>query len=116
MAILTTTCTSFTGNILYSDCFVILPEVLSDDPIKGDVPFLNQWAGIIFIGDLAGVTRCALAIIHIIGHTFAAAIFWDSGHLYHVLKGSAEFLQCFIEMILMAGRSFVCLLYAPVCV
>ena len=108
-----TTCTSLTGNILYSDCFVVLPEVESDTPIKGDVPFLNQWAGIPFIGDLAGVTRCALAVIHIIGHLFASIIFWNNDHLFHVMKGSTELLRGFIEMMPICGRIFVWLHDAP---
>lgn len=118
MTTLTTeTHTSFTGKILYSDCYVRIPRApgSSDDDtsIKGDVPFLNQWAGVLLIGSLAGVTRCALAVIHILGHTLAAVIFWNSGHLCHVIKGVAEFIRGAIEMIPIAGNIFVWLHDAP---
>lgn len=117
MCIFKTSCQSLTGQILYSDTYAIVPAAARDQDddtsVKFYRPFLNEWAGIPFIGNLAGVVRCALAIIHMIGHIFAALIFWDAGHLGHAFKGGTEFLRGTIEATPIAGRLFVWFYDAP---
>jgi len=110
MVFLRTECTSLTGKVLYSDCFRQHVGQLGG-PDKNTLPyqkpFLNRWASIPVIGSLAGITRMILAIIHIIGHLISAAIFRDRGHLFHAVKGCAEFLRGFFEAIPIAGNIFV---------
>lgn len=114
MAFVTTKTESITGKYLYSDTYAEIPKVLSDTWwVRYERSFLNACAAIPFIGPLAGAARCALAIIHIIGHLFAALIFWDSGHLVHALKGCAEWLRGGIEIMPVLGRLFVWLYDAP---
>lgn len=104
MAIIQTTCSSITGKFLYSDTYV---SRHFEEGIVEQIPLLNRVTAIPIVGHLGAGIRIALAIIHITGHTFAALIFLDSGHLCHVAKGGAELLRGIIEMIPLAGRIFV---------
>jgi|SRR3989344_2111183 len=111
MTILSTTCSSITGKILYSDVYRQEPKVEDSSetfPIKyvNETPTLNKWAMIPLVGSLAGISRMALAVIHMLGHTFAALIVWDKGHFCHVAKGAAEFLRGAIETIPIVGSFF----------
>ena len=67
---------------------------------------LNQGARMPVVGILAGIARMALAIIHTVGHLFAAAATLEKGHLYHALKGCCEFVRGMIEAIPIVGRVF----------
>lgn len=110
MVILKTTCeSSFTGKYLYSDTYAEIPgcRAPKGKPEITIMPTLNKGAAIPFFGHVAATGRIALAIIHIAGHTFAAIIFWDMGHLCHVAKGGAELLRGLIEITPIVGRIFV---------
>lgn len=109
MRVLFTTTGSITGNILYSDTYVqrTIPSEGTAPVTLSKKPFLNRLAVIPILGSAVGVFRVALAVVHIVGHLFAALIFWDSGHLKHVAKGSAEFLRGSIEAIPFVGNIFV---------
>jgi hypothetical protein len=48
----------------------------------------------------------ALAVIHSIGHLFAAILTLDKGHCYHAGKGGCEFLRGAIEATPFLGRRF----------
>ncbi len=54
-----------------------------------------------------GVTRIALAVFHIVSHTFAAVLYREHGHFYHVAKGGAELIRGIIETLPIIGRLFV---------
>ena len=111
--ILTTECTSVTGSFLYSDTYATSVRSGENIRVEKEIPFLTELAAIPVLGIVAGITRCALAIIHMIGHLFASIIFWNIGHLYHVVKGGAEMLRGGIEMIPIVGRVFVWYVDAP---
>lgn len=67
---------------------------------------LNKLSTVKIIGIAAGITRMALAVIHSIGHLFAALITFKKGHAWHAAKGACEFLRGFIEAIPFIGRRF----------
>jgi len=90
---------SYTGKYLYGDFVGDEDDDILTTP-------LNTCSKIPFIGIVAGITRAALGIIHVIGHVFAAAVTRDKGHLYHALKGSCEVLRGLIESIPVIGRIF----------
>lgn len=69
-------------------------------------PALNEFAMIPVVGIAAGIVRMAFAIIHIVGHLFAALFTLNKGHCFHAAKGGCEFLRGFIEAIPFAGRMF----------
>jgi hypothetical protein len=98
-----TGCESLTGKILYSDSYA---EKSYEEPIE-IMPLLNTCAAVPFLGIIVGVARIALAILHIIGHLLATAIFSDRGHLFHAAKGGAELLRGIIEALPIVGRLFV---------
>jgi hypothetical protein len=106
MAILKTNCGSLTGNLLYSDTYAKTKGLYDSGPSIYVMPTLNTLAAIPLLGPLAGILRVALAIIHMIGHTVAALIFWNTGHFCHVAKGGTELLRGVIEMIPIVGRLF----------
>lgn len=91
---------SWTGYYLYSDFLYRQDQQASVDST------LNKCARIPVIGILAGIARMALAIIHTIGHLFAAAFTLEKGHLYHALKGCCEFIRGMIEATPIVGRVF----------
>lgn len=90
---------SITGSYLYSDQ-VVCPTCVSGT--KG----LNALSQVPILGNIAGVYRCALAAIHILGHTIAAFVTLDSGHLKHVAKGFTELLRGIIDVIPVIGQIF----------
>lgn len=94
-----TTTQSLLGSWLYSDrrC---------DGEESEPHPFLNRWAQIPVLGRLAGLTRMALAIVHILGHLFCGLITWKKGHFSHALKGTCEFVKGWIELIPFVGYFF----------
>lgn len=102
MAFLRSECPSITGKWLYSDYYCGIHNHDSENKI----PFLNNWATYPVVGMAAGVARCGLAIIHTVGHLFAALITWNPDHLPHVVKGCAEFGRGIIESIPIIGRIF----------
>lgn len=102
MVFIPTTTKSFTGQLLYSDFYA---EFTEQDSVE-KISFLNRASTIPVVGIAAGVARCALAPIHIVGHLFAALIFWNKGHLAHVMKGAAEFGRGILEAIPLIGRIF----------
>lgn len=104
MTVFQTTCSSITGKVLYSDTYV--SRYFEEDTIE-DIPLLNRVTAIPVIGHLGALLRIVLSILHMIGHSLAAVIFRDSGHLAHVAKGGAELLRGIIEFIPIGGRIFV---------
>ncbi|MCE5316786.1 MAG: hypothetical protein LLG04_05420 [Parachlamydia sp.] len=96
-------CNSITGKFLYSDSY---REQWCCTTNVNDLPLLNSCSRILILGSLAGITRCALAIIHMVGHAFAALIFWNRGHFPHIAKGGAEFVRGMIEALPVIGRIF----------
>jgi hypothetical protein len=104
---LETKCKSYTGQIIYSDCYREERGTLASEGVVQQIPYLNQLAGVPFIGCLAGLTRMVISIIHCLGHLILAAIYRDKGHLYHAAKGAAEALRGLIEAIPLVGRIFV---------
>lgn len=94
-----TTTETWTGKLFYSDRIVY-------ENYFPNQSTLNELTTIIVIGIAAGIARMALAIIHSIGHLFAALITWNKGHLIHAAKGGCEFLRGFIEAIPFLGRVF----------
>lgn len=98
---------SCTGHALYSDQFHQEFDKSHELPTwAGRQPFLNKLSTYDVIGILAGLSRMALAIIHSIGHLFAALFTWNKGHCMHAAKGACEFLRGSIEAIPFLGRSF----------
>lgn len=77
---------------------------------KGNL--LAVGAQIPLIGSLAGITRMALAVIHSVGHLFAAGVRCEIGHLYHTLRGGCAFFQGLIESIPFFGRIFAIVHFA----
>lgn len=96
---------SWSGYLLYSD-----PSYREDGSVKTQ-PFLNKMATKNVIGIAAGIFRMALAIIHCVGHLFAALVTFNKGHLFHVGKGGCEFLKGFTEAIPYIGRAFANIYY-----
>ena len=95
---------SWTGQYFYSDA---IHHDYKKDPTSIIVePLLNKLAGMNVIGIAAGLSRMALAVIHSIGHLFAALLTFKMGHVVHVAKGACEFLRGFIEAIPFIGRKF----------
>jgi hypothetical protein len=103
MAFVPSNSNSITGKWLYSDYY---GANFDDQDCIEKTTFLNRRSTYPIIGIAAGVSRCALATIHIIGHLFAALIFRDQGHLAHAFKGCAEFCRGIIEAIPIVGRIF----------
>ena len=110
-----TTTKSLTGPFFYSDKTYVgeYEARLGNWDSVDQVPFywrfqspLNELSRIPVIGIAAGITRMALAVIHTIGHLFAALLTWNKGHCYHTAKGCCEFLRGFIESLPIAGRLF----------
>lgn len=104
---------SWTGDLFYSDKSFPRERVRNEDCDPHEVativihlPGLNDLSRVPVIGIAAGVTRMALAVIHTLGHTFAALVTFDKGHCYHAAKGACEFLRGSIEAIPFAGRAF----------
>ena len=109
---------SWTGKFLYSDCYnVRIPEGKYEGSEgipypedfsfhKPEIPFLNRFANVPVFGRLAGVCRVALAIIHSLGHLFAALCTQNKDHLKHAVKGGTELLRGMIEMIPVIGLLF----------
>lgn len=95
--------TSLTGPLFYSDR---KHEYYEYNTFSYPQSFLNSLSTIPVIGMLAGITRMVLAVIHTVGHLFAALITINKGHCYHALKGGCEFLRGFIEAIPLLGRKF----------
>jgi hypothetical protein len=109
-----TKCLSFTGYFIYSDTYAVVPsKQKTDAPTEMMIPVLNQWAAIPILGILAGITRVALAAIHILGHLLATLVYRNKGHLMHAAKGVAELLRGAIEAVPFLGRGFVWLFDAP---
>lgn len=96
-----TTTKSLTGNILYSDA-----HACDKQCEKSKMPILNTLAEVPIFGRLIAIARIALSIIHVIGHITAALVYWNICHLYHVIKGLAEFLRGLIEIIPLIGMIF----------
>lgn len=97
---------SWSGRFLYSDCSVGKPDYVTiDDKTEHDT-FLNKWSRIAFIGIFAGIARVAIAIIHTLGHLFAACFTRQKGHLFHAAKGASELLRGLLEAIPVGGRIF----------
>lgn len=104
--VIETTTESWTGKLFYSDR---IHYEVSDDLFeyqKPVQPLLNELAAVALVGIAAGIIRMALAVIHSLGHLFAALITWNKGHLIHAAKGGCEFLRGFIEAIPFVGRIF----------
>ncbi len=105
--LLNTNVGSYTGNILYSDhVWKANGHILQTSP-------LNSLARDIIIGRLAGIARIVLGIFHCLGHFFCAVgncLKGDGdrakGHLFHIIKGSAEILRGVIEAIPIVGLIF----------
>lgn len=102
MAFIPTESNSITGKWLYSDYY----GADFDDACIEKIGILNRLTTYPIIGIAAGVSRCALAIIHIVGHLFAALLFKDKGHLAHAIKGCFEFCRGIIEALPIVGRIF----------
>ena len=105
---LTTKAQSITGPLFYSDQweeFGLGKNALDGIDESENIPFLNSLANVPILGRIAGVVRMVLALIHTVGHSFAA-IFISSEHLKHVAKGGAEFLRGMIESIPIIGEIF----------
>lgn len=104
----TKTQAGLTGAFLYSDRYYRSEDPRNDHVTvvlaPGDI--LNCLSKIPLIGIAAGLTRMALAVIHSLGHLFAALITFDKGHCVHAAKGGCEFLRGFIEAIPGLGRNF----------
>lgn len=98
---LTTKAQSLTGPLFYSDQWWDFGYGNDAD----NVPFLNSFANVPILGRIAGVVRLVLALIHAVGHSFAA-IFISSEHLKHVAKGGTELLRGVIESIPVVGEIF----------
>ena len=96
---------SLTGPLFYSDKTYPDREEYFHAAIHCDLS-LNALATYHVIGIAVGITRMALAVIHTIGHSFAALVTFDKGHCFHVAKGACEFLRGFIESIPFVGRKF----------
>lgn len=103
--ILRTNCDAWTGNIIYSDSSFYTGDHWGEISEERR-PALNHLAAVPVVGILAGGIRIALAIIHILGHSLAALVLWDRGHLPHVIKGGAELVRGVIEVIPVIGRLF----------
>lgn len=88
---------SFTGKYLYSDFATGKGEKDSALNIAAKIPL---------VGVVAGVVRIALAIIHTVGHLFAALVTFKEDHLWHAAKGACELLRGLIETIPIIGRIF----------
>lgn len=82
------------------------PYLYSDYVEHKQVPCLNCFAKVPLLGNIAGIIRMALSIIHIVGHLLAACVTWDKGHLIHAAKGCTEFLRGLIESIPIVGQIF----------
>ncbi len=95
---------SWTGKVLYSDFYFKGDEIGPEELVQD--PFLNRAARTLIVGIAAGIIRSALAVIHTVGHLFAALVTRDKGHLYHAAKGCCEFVRGLIEAIPIAGRIF----------
>ncbi len=102
--IVKTNVTSWMGKILYSDFYSVRKSEDRETQIQD--PFLNQIARLPVIGIIAGITRSTLAIIHILGHLFAALITRKTGHVYHAAKGACEFSRGLLEAVPIVGRIF----------
>lgn len=94
-----TTTESLTGDYLYSDFATKYGAAEKDTT-------LNTLVKIPFIGNVAGICRVALGIIHTIGHLIAALVTWDKGHLFHAAKGCCEIIRGLIETLPIIGRIF----------
>lgn len=99
--VIETDVTSLTGPCLYSDF-----ATSNTDASRNKDTVLNALTPFPIIGIAAGVTRVALAIIHIIGHLLAALFLLKKGHLYHAAKGVCEIFRGVIETIPLVGRLF----------
>jgi len=101
---------SITGHYLYSD------DAVTDGGNCASVPHnetLNNLSRIPFLGIAAGVARCALAVIHSVGHLLAWVCTQNKDHLAHALKGCCEFLRGLIEATPLVGRIFAWSYLAP---
>lgn len=94
------------SSILYSDSESFTPASCSLEQGFEKIPFLSKAAVIPFIGTIAGIIRCTLALFHTIGHLFAALVTFNQGHLMHAVKGGAELIRGMIEAIPAIGTLF----------
>lgn len=101
---------SLLGPYFYSD-LIYDGDLIDIDNGRNDKylwsqPVLNFCAELPIIGRIAGVIRMAMAVIHSLGHLFAALFTQDIGHCYHAAKGGCEFLRGLIETIPVVGYFF----------
>jgi hypothetical protein len=101
-------CNSWTGKYLYSDSIVQMNcECGLTNPYDDTgVSSLNKLVRTPIVGRLAGISRIALAIIHIIGHTLAGIITQNRDHFIHVAKGCLELVRAAIESTPILGLIF----------
>ncbi|KKK67694.1 hypothetical protein LCGC14_2951500 [marine sediment metagenome] len=92
---------SWSGKILYSDTEHDLLGRL-----QVEYSDLDHIASVPIVGVVAGITRVALAVLHMVNHTFALIFTLDSRHCIHLAKGGCEFLKGLIQSIPIAGHLF----------
>lgn len=97
-----------------TECFLYSDKYYRDeDPRNDNVTVVCTPSDVLIclstipiLGIAAGVTRMALAVIHSLGHLFAALVTFDKGHCVHAAKGGCEFLRGLIEATPIVGRQF----------
>ncbi len=103
--VIETKLSSWSGKILYSDT-VHHAEHYEDHSLMVQYSDLDYIASVPIVGVAAGITRVALAVLHMLNHTLALIFTFDSRHCIHLAKGGCEFLKGLIQSIPIAGHLF----------
>ncbi len=96
---------SWSGKILYSDT-VHHAEHYEDHSLMVEYSNLDYIASVPIVGVAAGITRVALAVLHMLNHTLALIFTFDSRHCIHLAKGGCEFLKGLIQSVPIVGHLF----------
>lgn len=104
------------GTVIYSDCeWNVETKDLRDAnnnliqkhkvvPVRD--PLLSRITRMPIFGRVAAVIRIVLCLVHVIYHVGALIVTKNKGHIPHIIKGSAELLKSFIEVIPLVGLIF----------